>query len=132
MSTNVTLLTAGGRITCLQCNAKSKRTSIQCRAPAAKGKTKCRFHGGASTGPRTEAGKLRARTANLKHGRETRETRNERSLGSARLAVLEAVGFSIGLMSGGRTRGVKPNRMAEAYPELQTLAKAYVKSSKTD
>ena len=72
------------------------------------------------------------RTANLKHGRESRETRNERSLGSARLAVLEAVGFSIGLMSGGRTRGVKPNRMAEAYPELQTLAKAYFKSSKTD
>ena len=57
------------------------------------------------------------------HGRETREARNERSLGLARLAVLESVGFAIGLMSGGRTRGRRPVRMAEAYPELQTLLK---------
>ena len=131
-SNNLTYVIAGGHITCNQCQAMSKRSRQRCKAPAMKGKAVCLTHGGLSTGPRTEAGKLRARTANLKHGRETRETRNERSLGSARLAVLEAVGFSIGLMSGGRTRGVKPNRMAEAYPELQTLAKAYVKSSKTD
>jgi hypothetical protein len=37
------------------------------------------------------------------------------------LAVLEAVGFSIGLMSGGRTRGRRPDRMAKAYPELQAM-----------
>jgi hypothetical protein len=47
------------------------------------------------------------------------------------MAVLEEVGFSIGLLNGPRTRGVKPNRMTEAYPELQTLAKAYIKSRKT-
>jgi hypothetical protein len=88
-----------------------------------KGKAVYLTYGGRSTGPKTKAGKLRARTANLKHGRETREARRERSIGSARLAVLEAVGFSIGLMSGGRTRGVKPNRMAEAYPELEELQK---------
>jgi hypothetical protein len=35
--------------------------------------------------------------------------------------VLEAVGFSIGLMSGGRTRGRRPDRMSEAYPELQAM-----------
>ncbi len=96
-----------------------------------KDKAVCRTHGGLSTGPRTEVGKLRARTANLKHGRETRETRNERSLGSARLAVLEAVGFSIGLMSGGRTRGRRPDRMAEAHSELQALLKVGVKGGKT-
>jgi len=39
------------------------------------------------------------------------------------LAVLEAVGFSIGLMSGGRTRGRRPDRMAEAYPELQEFVR---------
>ena len=71
----------------------------------------------------------RCAEANTIHGREAREARTEHSLASARLAVLEAVGFSIGLMSGGRTRGVKPNRMAEAYPELQTLLKAHVKGS---
>ena len=68
-------------------------------------------------------------TKTLQKGRETREARTERSLGSARLAVLEAVGFSIGLMTGGRTRGVKPNRMAEAYPELQALLKQRAKSN---
>jgi len=86
-----------------------------------KGKAVCRTHGGLSTGPRTEVGKLRVRTVNLKHGRETREARNERSLALERLAVLEAVGFGIGLLKGTRTRGVKPNRMAEAYPELQAM-----------
>ena len=115
------LSTAGGRITCLQCNAKSKRTKQQCKAPASKGKTTCRFHGGKSTGPKTEKGRQRCAEAKTIHGRETREARSERSLDSARLAVLEAVGFSIGLMSGTRTRGAKPDRMAEAFPELQAL-----------
>ena len=73
--------------------------------------------------PRTEAGRQRCAEAKTIHGRETRKARTERSLGSVRLAVLEAVGFSIGLNSGGRTRGRRPDRMAEAYPELQTLLK---------
>ena len=47
----------------------------------------------------------------------------ERSLASARLAVLEEVGFLFGLMSGGRTRGRRPDRMAEAYPELQEFVR---------
>jgi hypothetical protein len=71
------------------------------------------------TGPKTEAGRQRCAEAKTIHGREAREARTERSLASARLAVLEAVGFSIGLMSGGRTRGRRPDRMEEAYQELQ-------------
>ena len=123
MSNNFTYVIAGGHITCNQCQAMSKRSRQRCKAPAMHGSAVCRIHGALSRGATTEAGKLRARTANLKHGRETRETRTERSLASARLAVLEAVGFSIGLMSGGRTRGRRPDRMADAYPELQTLLK---------
>ena len=96
-----------------------------------RGKKVCKYHGGLSTGPKTEAGRLSSAKAKTIHGRETREARTERSLGSARLAVLEAVGFSIGLMSGGRTRGIKPNRMTEAYPELQALLKVHIKNSKT-
>ena len=96
-----------------------------------KGKAVCLTHGGLSTGPKTETGRQRCAEAKTIHGRETREARTERSLGSARLAVLEAVGFSIGLMSGGRTRGRRPDRMAEAYPELQALLKSYVKGSKS-
>jgi hypothetical protein len=76
--------------------------------------------------PKIQAGQQRCAEAKTNHGRETREARTERSLASARLAVLEAVGFSIGLMSGGRTRGRRPDRMAEAYPELQALVKAHV------
>lgn len=122
-----TLNTLGGRVTCQRCQAKSKRTKLQCAAPALKGKRVCKTHGGRSTGPKTEAGRQRCAEAKTIHGRETREARTERSLASARLAVLEAVGFSIGLMTGGRTRGVKPNRMAEAYPELQELLKVCIK-----
>ena len=123
--------TLGGRIECNQCQARSSRTKLQCRAPAIKGKRVCKWHGGRSTGPKTEAGRQRCADAKTIHGRETREARTERSLSSARLAVLEAVGFSIGLMSGGRTRGVKPNQMAEAYPELLALLRAHVKGGKT-
>ena len=121
MSNNFTYVIAGGSIACNQCQAMSKRSRQRCKAPALKGKRVCKTHGGRSTGPKTEAGRQRCAEAKTIHRRETREARNERSLASARLAVLEAVGFSIGLMSGGRTRGRRPDRMGEAYPELQAL-----------
>ena len=113
-----TFQTLGGRITCQQCQATSKRTKQQCRAPAMKGKRICKTHGGKSTGPKTQAGRQRCADARTVHGNETRQTRTERSLASARLAVLEQVGHKMRFMSGARTRGPKPTRMAEAYPEL--------------
>ncbi len=125
-----TLKTLGGRVTCQRCQAKSKRTKLQCAAPALKGKRVCKTHGGRSTGPKSEAGRQRCAKAKTIHGRETREARNERSLAMARLAVLEEVGFTLGFMSGTRTRGSRPARMAEAYPELQALLKDKIKSCK--
>ena len=116
-----TFQTLGGRITCQQCQAMSKRTKQQCRAPAMKGKQVCKAHGGRSTGPKTQAGRQRCADARTIHGNETRQARFERSLASARLAVLEEVGHKLGFMSGTRTRGPKPTRMAEAYPELQLV-----------
>ena len=121
-----TLNTLGGRVICQRCQARSKRTKLQCAAPALKGKRVCKTHGGRSTGPKTEAGRQRCAEAKTIHGRETREARTERSLASARLAVLEAVGFSIGLIIGGRTRGRRPDRMNEAFPELQAMFKKMV------
>ncbi len=121
MTTNVTLITAGGSIRCPQCNAKSKRTGIQCRAPAAKGKTKCRFHGGASTGPKTEQGRQRCAKAKTIDGNEGRSIRNKRSLAIARLALLAEPGYAVNLLKGSRTRGRKPRRIHEAYPALQEL-----------
>ena len=83
--------------------------------------TKCRFHGGKSTGPKTPEGRQRCAKARLVHGQETASMRKERSLASARLAMLEEIGHGIKMMSGPRTRGRKPARMWDAYPELQAL-----------
>ena len=118
-----TLTTLGGRVTCQRCQAKSKRTKLQCAAPAIKGMRVCKTHGGRSTGPKSEAGRQRCGANKLVHGRETREARNQRSLGLARIAVLREVGFALGFMQGPRTRGRRPDRMAEAYPELQPFKK---------
>ena len=126
------LLTAGGRILCRQCTAKSKRTGNQCRAVALKdsASSKCAFHGGKSTGPKTPAGRDRKATAKTTHGNETRNARTDRSLASARLTVLESAGFALNLLTGTRTRGRKPNRIAEAYPELQESLRQLVLTKK--
>jgi len=107
MSNNFTYVTAGGRIRCLQCQAKSKRTHQQCRAPASKGKTKCRFHGGASTGPKTPEGRQRCAKAKTIHGNETRKARSDRAKAMRRLRALEDLGHALGFMTGNRTRGPK-------------------------
>jgi hypothetical protein len=70
-----TLESAGGKIVCIRCSAKSKRTGEQCKAPAIRGKSKCKFHGGLSTGPRSQEGRNRCAAAKLVHGRETKEMR---------------------------------------------------------
>jgi hypothetical protein len=118
-----TLTTLGGRVTCQRCQAKSKRTKLQCAAPALKGKRVCKTHGGRSTGPKTEAGRQRCAEAKTIHGRETREARAERSIASARLALLESVGFEFGIMGGLKSRGPKPHRMAQVLPELHALVR---------
>ncbi len=103
-----TFLTLGGRISCLQCQAKSKRTEQQCRAPASKGKTKCRFHGGASTGPKTPEGRQRCAEAKAIHGNETRQARSDRAEAMRRLRDLEDLGHALGIMHGPRMPGRKP------------------------
>ncbi len=101
-------LTAGGRICCGQCSAKSKRTGLQCRAPAIKGQTKCKSHGGRSSGPKTQTGKKRCADAKTVHGRETRKARAQRALAMKRLRNLEDMGHHLGIMSGPRITGRKP------------------------
>jgi len=123
MSNNFTYVIAGGHIACNQCQAMSKRSRQRCKAPAMRGKAVCRTHGGRSTGPKTEVGRQRCAEAKTIHGRETREARIERSLGSARLAVLEEVGFVLGLMSGTRTRGRKPNSL-----KISSIPKQFLRS----
>ena len=105
VQTNYTTLC--GRVTCTQCNAKSKRTKQQCRNPAIKGKTKCKHHGGRSTGSKTSEGKARQVAANTKHGNETRAKREDRSAKLAELYALEMLGRELGLISGAMV-GRKP------------------------
>ena len=109
MSNNLSFVTAGGLISCTQCQAISKRTKQQCRAPAAKGKTKCRFHGGVSTGPKTSEGRQHCADVKTIHGNETRKARTERAQALRRLRALEDLGHALGIMHGARTPGRKPN-----------------------
>jgi hypothetical protein len=121
-----TITTLGGRIQCNQCQAKSKRSQLRCLGPSVRGKTVCRMHSGKGSGPKTPEGRKRCAEAKTIHGNETRKARSARSLGSARLAVLESVGTALNMFTGSRTRGPKPTRMSEAYPELQDLLRKIV------
>ena len=111
--TNYTTL--GGRVTCTQCNALSKRTRLRCKAPAVKGKTECRFHGGAKGSGRP-----------VVHGRETREKRAERSLIMSELRCLEDIGFTCELYPPNTPRmvGRKPvgYPASDKYKELMQMA----------
>ena len=113
------LLTAGGKIKCLRCTARSSRSGVQCGKPALKtSKTqKCTSHGGRSTGPKTAEGKARIAALHTVHGQETRAKRAERSEASARLSRLEDAAYLLGMMSGPRGRG----RKASGYVPVKTM-----------
>ena len=83
----LTLTTAGGKIVCRRCDAMSKRTKIQCGGPAVQGKTKCKFHGGKSTGPVTELGRQICAAAKTVHGKDTRADRQIHRLAMMRLRL---------------------------------------------
>ena len=101
---------AGGKITCRQCRAKSKRTQVQCQAPAMKGKEVCRFHGGLSTGPTSIEGRERCAQARTFDGNDTRKSRADLSAGLAYIALLEMLARSIGIIGGPMPSGRKPKK----------------------
>ena len=85
------LATAGGRIECLRCTAKSSRTNQQCGKPALKSSKaqKCGHHGGLSTGPKTAEGRQRITDAQTVHGGYSKAEGVKRSRKSLELAQLE-------------------------------------------
>ncbi len=87
VNVELTLTTAGGNIVCRRCNAISKRTKVQCGAPAMQSKTKCKTHGGMSTGPRTNEGKLRCAQAKTIHGNDSRADGQIHRLAMKRLSL---------------------------------------------
>lgn len=103
-----TLQTAGGKITCPRCQAHSKRTKLQCGKPALKGKRVCQFHGGRSTGPKTEAGKSRQKAAVTKSGNYTKDSFEARASSMHMLHGLEDAMYVLNMTDAPRTRGRKP------------------------
>ena len=122
------LITAGGRIKCRRCTAKSSHTKEQCKRPASKlSKTsKCSRHGGLSSGPRSKEGKDRIRAAHLKHGEETLEAKAERSTKSAMFRYLTDLGNHCNLFYKQlKTRGRPPSGYTQldlTDPEQLALA----------
>ena len=114
-----TLITGGGKITCLRCTAMSKRSGEQCKKPALKSSRtqKCEFHGGRSTGPKTEGGKARQRAAVLKTGNYTKEAMEDRARSMRTLHGLEDAMYVLNMTTMPRTRGRKPL----GYVPLQTV-----------
>ncbi len=113
------LITAGGRITCLRCTAKSVRSGNQCLKPALKSSrtAKCPTHGGRNKGPVTEAGKARSAAAHVKTGEFTKQAIRQRSQKLAEMMQLEDACHLVGLISAERTRGRKPT----GYTRLVTI-----------
>ena len=115
------LVTCAGKISCIRCQGTSRRTKLQCGNPALKtSKTqKCKFHGGASTGPKTTEGRQKISASLLVHGRDTNAIREERQLKMLELRQLE----DILVLTGGiiRTAGAKPT----GYRQINTMAEAY-------
>jgi hypothetical protein len=81
------MTTSGGKIVCRRCNATSKRTKLQCGGQAMQGKTKCKFHGGRSTGPVTKLGHQICAAAKTLHGKDTRTDRLVHRLAMKRLRL---------------------------------------------
>lgn len=125
------LVSGGGRIKCIRCTAKSKRTGLQCGRPALKvSRTKkCQFHGGRSSGPKTDIGRASISSAHLIHGEETRSKRLERAEKKLWFAHIEDIMHVLAMTSMSRQRGRKPL----GYKKITTLdqAKAFIESDKT-
>ena len=112
------LVTAGGRITCLRCKAYLKKHQRQCLSPAINKKTSlCKWHGGASSGPRTQEGIDRIRKAHLTSGNETLASKKQRSEQSARLQMMEDAMHLLGMTNAKRSRG----RKALGYVRLKSV-----------
>ena len=66
-----------------RCGAKTRK-GTPCQRPANKKNGRCRLHGGASSGPRTEVGRARISAANLRHGKYTKDKLEKRRENAAK------------------------------------------------
>ena len=66
-----------------RCGAKTRRGTA-CQRPANKKNGRCRLHGGASTGAKTEDGRARISAANLRHGKFIKDKLEKRRENAAK------------------------------------------------
>ena len=111
------LQTAGGKINCLRCTAKSSRTKLQCGRPAIKTSRtrKCQYHGGR---PHTEETLKRISEANTLHGQATKEAKEQYRHDSALMHELQDAIGVLKMGEGPRIRGRKPR----GYKPVMTQA----------
>ena len=112
----VYLTTAGGKIKCLRCTARSSRTKLQCGKPALKVSTtqKCSQHGGR---PHTAETLQRISEANTIHGECTKAAKEQYRRDAVLIRQLEDALKALQLAKGPRMRGRKPT----GYVSLQTV-----------
>ena len=60
-----------------RCGARRKRDGQPCQCPVEPGRSRCRFHGGLSTGPKTIEGRERIATAQRARWARWRAARND-------------------------------------------------------
>ena len=65
-----------------RCGAKT-RQGTGCQRPANKKNGRCRLHGGAITGPKTNEGRARISDANLRQGRYTKDKLEKQRMNAA-------------------------------------------------
>ena len=65
------------------------RYGTACQKPPIKGKTRCRLHGGKSSGPLTAEGKAGIAAAHYKHGRRSKKFVEARAKIWAELRIIE-------------------------------------------
>jgi hypothetical protein len=111
------LTTAGGKINCLRCTARSNRTKVQCARPAIKTSRtqKCQYHGGR---PHSEETLRRISEANTIHGQATKEAKEQYRHDSAMMHELEDAIAVLKMGEGPKIRGPKP----KGYKPVMTQA----------
>jgi hypothetical protein len=112
----VYLTTAGGRVRCLRCRARSSRTKLQCGKPALKASTtqKCQVHGGR---PHTAETLQRISEARMVHGEFSKISKEQYRQDAVLIRQLEDALRALQLAEGPRMKGRKPN----GYVSLQTV-----------
>ena len=114
------LLTAGGRIRCLRCQARSSRKKQQCGKPALKTSKKplCPTHGGR---PHTPEVLRRISEANTIHGESTKAAKQQYRDDSVLIHELEDALYVLKMATGPRTRGRRPSGYEGVYSEADVI-----------